>query len=136
MRSFSQSGLQLAGIVVTFQGEDCSRLSVRTGGGKQCWRMQKVCQNVPSVCDNIGAGRHCKPVLHPIPVQKPFQVLEVDVMDLPATEKCNGYVVVNTRFIHEVAHGISSAGSESLQNRSTSCRRVCSTLRSSRVTVV
>ena len=94
MRSFSQSGLQLAGIVVTFQGEDCSRLSVRTGGGKQCWRMQKVCQNVPSVCDNIGAGRHCKPVLHPIPVQKPFQVLEVDVMDLPATEKCNGYVVV------------------------------------------
>ena len=41
-----------------------------------------------------GSGKLVKPPLHPIPVQRPFQILGVDVMDLPVTEKGNKHVVV------------------------------------------
>ena len=41
-----------------------------------------------------GSGRHTKPPLHPIPVSRPFQVLGVDIMDLPVTENGNKHVVV------------------------------------------
>ena len=35
-----------------------------------------------------------KPPLYPIPVSRPFQVLGVDIMDLPMTESGNKHVVV------------------------------------------
>ena len=41
-----------------------------------------------------GGGRHHQPPLHPIPVQCPFQIMGVDNMELPWTEKGNKYVVV------------------------------------------
>ena len=41
-----------------------------------------------------GAGRHRPPPLHPIPVKQPFQIVEVDVMDLPVTTQGNKHVVV------------------------------------------
>lgn len=41
-----------------------------------------------------GVGRKIKPPLHPIPVQRPFQILGIDVMDLPLTESGNRHVVV------------------------------------------
>ena len=41
-----------------------------------------------------GGGRACRPPLHPIPVSKPFQILEIDVMDLPLTDQGNRHVVV------------------------------------------
>ena len=55
---------------------------------------EKFAKSCPECVVATGAGRRCKPVLHPIPVQKPFQVLGIDVMDLPVTEKGNRHVVV------------------------------------------
>ena len=43
---------------------------------------------------SMGPGRKTKPPLHPIPVQCPFQILGIDVMDLPQTERGNKHVVV------------------------------------------
>lgn len=39
-------------------------------------------------------GRKYQPHLHPIPVQRPFQILGVDIMELPRTKQGNRYVVV------------------------------------------
>ena len=41
-----------------------------------------------------GGGKVALPPLHPIPVQRPFQILAVDVMDLPATSQGNKHVIV------------------------------------------
>ena len=41
-----------------------------------------------------GVGRRTKVPLHPIPVWRPFQILGIDVMDLPVTERGNRHVVV------------------------------------------
>ena len=46
-----------------------------------------------------GVGRRCKPPLHPIPVQRPFQIIGVDVMELPVTEQGNRYVIVFQDFM-------------------------------------
>lgn len=40
----------------------------------------------------MGYGRKRRPTLHPIPVERPFQVMGVDIMELPATNKENHYV--------------------------------------------
>ena len=41
-----------------------------------------------------GVGRRNKPPLSPIPVERPFQIVGVDVMELPKTERGNKYVIV------------------------------------------
>ena len=41
-----------------------------------------------------GGGRQHKPPLQPIPVERPFQKIGVDIMDLPYTERGNKHVVV------------------------------------------
>ena len=46
-----------------------------------------------------GYGRRNQPPLHPIPVQRPFQILGVDIMELPVTEKGNRYVIVFQDFL-------------------------------------
>ena len=46
-----------------------------------------------------GSGRINKPLLSPIPVRKPFQIIGVDVMDLPVTELGNCHVVVFQEFL-------------------------------------
>ena len=55
---------------------------------------EKFAKTCPECVVASGSGRRCKPLLHPIPVQRPFQVLGIDVMDLPVTEKGNRHVVV------------------------------------------
>ena len=40
-----------------------------------------------------------KPPLHPIPVQQAFQIVRVDVMDLPLTESGNKHVLVFQDFL-------------------------------------
>ena len=40
------------------------------------------------------SGRINKPPLQPIPVSRPFQILRVDIMDLPCTEADNKHVIV------------------------------------------
>ena len=42
----------------------------------------------------MGSGRVNRPPLHPIPVSRPFQILGIDVMDLPVTDQGNKHVVV------------------------------------------
>jgi len=46
-----------------------------------------------------GTGRKYRPPLHPIPVQRPFQILGVDIMELPTTERGNRYVIVFQDFL-------------------------------------
>lgn len=41
-----------------------------------------------------GNGRVLRPQLHPIPVSRSFQILGIDVMDLPLTERGNRHAVV------------------------------------------
>ena len=38
-----------------------------------------------------GGGRVAKPPLHPIHVQRPFEILGVDVMELPKTTSANKF---------------------------------------------
>ena len=45
-----------------------------------------------------GSGRRNKLPLHPIPVQRPFQIVGVDIMDLPATQQGNKHVMVFQNF--------------------------------------
>jgi hypothetical protein len=42
----------------------------------------------------MGSGRVNKPPLHPIPVTRQFQILGIDVMDLPVIDQDNKHVVV------------------------------------------
>ena len=48
----------------------------------------------PECAITTSFGRRSRPPLHPIPVQRPFQILGIDVMDLPLTERGNGHAVV------------------------------------------
>ena len=64
------------------------------------WYWEKMYADVESYCKNCpqcvivsGCGRQNRPPLHPIPVQRPFQIIGVDIMDLPATQG-NKHVVV------------------------------------------
>ena len=41
-----------------------------------------------------GTGHKNKPPLHPIPTEQPFQIVGVDIMELPVTTRGNKYVVV------------------------------------------
>ena len=52
------------------------------------------CKKCPECAVVTGAGRQHRPPLHPIPVQRPFQIIGVDIMDLPCTESGNKHVVV------------------------------------------
>ena len=51
-------------------------------------------QSCPQCAIVQGAGRKQKPPLHPIPTERPFQIVGVDVMELPITTRGNKYVVV------------------------------------------
>ena len=51
-------------------------------------------------CAIVSGGGHVhKPPLHPIPVERAFQILGVDIMELPKTSKGNQYVVVFQDFL-------------------------------------
>ena len=54
----------------------------------------KHCKNCPQCAFASGAGSVGKPPLQPIPVQRPFQIIGVDIMDLPKTERGNKHVLV------------------------------------------
>ena len=49
----------------------------------------KFCRSSPQYAIVSGGKRNGKQPLHPIPVQRPFQILGLDIMDLPATEQSN-----------------------------------------------
>ena len=54
----------------------------------------KYVENCPECIITTGMGKHYNPPLHPIPVSRPFQILGLDIMELPQTHKGNKYVVV------------------------------------------
>ena len=59
----------------------------------------KHCKGCPQCCIVAGGGRPGKPPLQPIPVSRPFQILGIDVMDLPQTERGNKHVLVIQDFL-------------------------------------
>ena len=54
-----------------------------------------------------GGGRIQRPPLCPIPVQRPFQIIGVDIMALPKTSQGNQYDLVFSGLSHQVAVGVS-----------------------------
>ena len=54
----------------------------------------KFSKSCPECAIVSSVGRRNKPPLCPIPVQRPFQIVGVDIMELPKTSKGNKYVVV------------------------------------------
>ena len=54
----------------------------------------KKVKSCPECAIVSGGGRKHKPPLHPIPVQRPFKIIGVDIMELPKTRRGNRYVVV------------------------------------------
>jgi transposase InsO family protein len=59
----------------------------------------KFTTNCPQCVTVTGGGRHHRPPLHPIPVSRPFQIVGVDVMELPKTDRGNRYVLVFQDFL-------------------------------------
>ena len=82
--------------VVTFQVNVCTRQWLITGGGRECM----VTSSLILQCAIVNSsGRVNRPPLHPIPVQRVFQIIGVDIMDLPKTEAGNKHVVVFQDFL-------------------------------------
>ena len=54
----------------------------------------KYVENCPECTITSGMGKHHRPPLHPIPVSRPFQIVGLDLMELPQTKKGNKYVIV------------------------------------------
>ena len=63
-------------------------------------RMYKDTQKLTGNCPQCtGGGHHHRPPLHPIPVSQPFQIVGVDMMELPRIDKGNRYVLVFQDFL-------------------------------------
>ena len=56
-------------------------------------------RNCPACSIVSGGGKVTRPPLHPISVQRPFQIIGVDVMDLPKTIDGNFDVVVFQEYL-------------------------------------
>ena len=59
----------------------------------------RYARNCPECAIVSGGGRLKRPPLHPIPVQRPFQIVGVDIMDLPKTNEGNCHVLVFQDFL-------------------------------------
>ena len=46
-----------------------------------------------------GGGKPSRPLLHPIPLRRLFQIVRVDIMELPRTDQGNRYVLVFQDFL-------------------------------------
>ena len=57
------------------------------------------CRSCPQYAIVNASGKINKPPLHPIPVERVFQIIGVDIMDLPLTENGNRHVVVFQDFL-------------------------------------
>ena len=73
---------------------------------RRCWWWPTLYKDAVDFCKNCaecavvsGVGRRRRPPLHPIPVQRPFQILGVDIMELPVTRHGNRYVIVFQDFL-------------------------------------
>lgn len=56
-------------------------------------------QNCPECTIVAGGSKVCRPPLNPILVQRPFQILGIDIMELPKTAAGNRYVIILQDFL-------------------------------------
>eukprot|EP00731_Ephydatia_muelleri_P039043 Em1067g2a len=73
----------------------------------------QFCRSCPECAIATGGGRPVKPLLSPIPVQRPFQIFGVDLMELPATSQGNKCCGV-PGFLLKVAISVPSTRSKKL----------------------
>ena len=90
---------------------------------------EKFANTCPECVVAAGSGGRCKPLLHLIPVQCPFQVLGIDVIDLYTCHRkrqqtCRGH----SRSFYQVANGVPGPRPESIENRQVDRRRSSPTL--------
>ena len=64
------------------------------------------CKKCPDCAVVTGGGRLHRPPLKPIPVERPFQKIGVDIMDLPYTLRGNKHVVM-FQDADKMAYGLS-----------------------------
>ena len=83
-----------------------------------CEKHRKGC---PQCCIVMAGGKRGNPHLQPIPVTRPFQILGIDIMDLPCTERGNKHVFGDTGFPYKVALGLPDARPENFMNSSYCC---------------
>ena len=62
-------------------------------------RHSPTCRNCLQCAVVHGSGQRTKPPLQPIPVERAFQILGVDIMDLPKTERGNQHVIIFEDFL-------------------------------------
>ncbi len=91
----------------------CSAPYLERGGGMECMHgdVNQHCKTCPQCVIVTGAGRPGHPPLQPIPVSKPFQIMGIDIMDLPRTTKGNKHVVVVQDFLTKI-NGLLSSHSQ------------------------
>ena len=61
--------------------------------------MVEFCRSCPDFAVVMGGGRRQVPSLQPIPVQRPFQIFGVDIMELPITKSGKRCVIVFWDFL-------------------------------------
>ena len=61
--------------------------------------VNRHCKTCPQCVMVTGAGRPGHPPLKPIPVSRPFQIMGIDIMDLPRTNQGNKHVIVVQDFL-------------------------------------
>ena len=59
----------------------------------------EFCRSCGECVTVAGVGRRNKPPLHPIAVQRPFQIVSLDITELPKTEQGNRYAIVFQDFM-------------------------------------
>ena len=59
----------------------------------------RYARNCPDCATVLGSGRRTHPPLVPIPVHQPFQIVGVDIMEMPKTEDGNRYILVFQDFL-------------------------------------
>lgn len=63
----------------------------------------RYARNCPKCTVVTSGGRNTKPPLYPIPpVERPFQIIGVDIMELPCTRRGNRYVLVFQDFLYPI----------------------------------
>ena len=85
----------------------------------------KYSKNCPECAVALGRGRSGPP-LQPIPVSHVFQIVDVNIMDLPKTELsfCIFWQQTCAKFSIQMANGVPHARPEDAQNCETSYRRL------------
>ena len=78
------------------------RAWLASGDGEVCIVTHEFVKSCLECAVVSGSGNHQPPPLHPIPVKRPFQFIEVDTMDLLLTTKGNKHVIVFQDYLTKI----------------------------------